>query len=266
MFPLFARGPRAREIHSRTVTIRMSRNPRNVPKSSPKKSKSSLPFIIIGVVLVAVTVAVVLMSRPNVVSNTPTRNTSASANPAQPSMPPQPGAPNPWARGASTRVQLEEFSDFQCPACGNLEPGLRRVIKDYGDRIRLVFRNYPLPMHKYAFVAARAAEAAGQQGKFWEMHDLLYDNQKEWSDSMEPRVQFESYATRLGLDVQRFKADMERQDLADRIKADMTRGNSVDVHGTPTVFLNGRELVPGKLVTEEDLRREIDAALAAAGQ
>jgi protein-disulfide isomerase len=138
-------------------------------------------------------------------------------------------------------------------------------VNDYGERVRLIFRNYPLPMHKYAFFAARAAEAAGQQGKFWEMHDALYDNQKEWSDSMEPRVQFDSYATRLGLDVQRFKADMERQDLTDRIKADMQRGNTLNVRGTPTVYLNGRELMPGKLVTEEDLRREIDAALGSAG-
>jgi protein-disulfide isomerase len=142
-----------------------------------------------------------------------------------------------------------------------LEPGLRKVVNDYGERVRLVFRNYPLPMHQYAFLAARAAEAAGQQGKFWEMHDALYDHQEEWSKSMEPRVQFDSYATRLGLDVQRFKTDMERPDIVERIKADMQRGSSLRVQGTPTVYLNGRELVPGKLVTEADLRKEIDAAL-----
>ena len=236
----------------------MSRNPKN----APAKSKSPLPFVIIGVVLVAVTAAVVLMSRPSTSdSSTPAPNLNTA--PAQ-RMAAQPGAPNPWAHGNSTaRVTLEEFSDFQCPACSGLEPGLRRVVKDYEDRgVRLIFRNYPLQMHKYAFLAARAAEAAGLQGKFWEMHDMLYDNQKEWSDSMEPRVQFDSYATRLGLDVQKFKADMERQDLADRIKADFMRGTSLGVKGTPTVYLNGRELVPGKLVTEEDLRREIEAALA----
>jgi len=235
----------------------MSRNPKN----APAKSKSPLPFVIIGVVLVAVTAAVVLMSRPSASnSSTPATNTNTGLTQRVPA---QPGASNPYTRGMPTaRVTVEEFSDFQCPACGGLEPGLRRVMQDYEGRgVRLIFRNYPLQMHKYAFLAARAAEAAGQQGKFWEMHDLLYDNQKEWSDSMEPRVQFDSYATRLGLDVQRFKADMERQDLADRIKADLARGNSLGVRGTPTVYLNGRELVPGKLVTEEDLRREIEAAL-----
>ena len=240
----------------------MSRNPNN----APAKSKSPLPFVIIGAVLVAVTAAVVLMSRPSASDSTPTQNSSPSQPQAQ-RQAPQPGASNPWSRGMPTaRVTVEEFSDFECPACGVLEPGLRRVIKDYEDRVRFVFRNYPLQMHKYAFLAARAAEAAGLQGKFWEMHDMLYDNQKEWSDSMEPRVQFDSYATRLGLDVQRFKADMERQDLAERIKSDLLRGNSLGVKGTPTVYLNGRELVPGKLVTEEDLRREIEAALGQSGK
>src|SRR5215204_3986383 len=240
----------------------MSRNPNN----APAKSKSRLPFVIIGAVLVAVTAAVVLMSRPSASNSSTPAPTASSPSQAQ-RQAPQPGAPNPWARGMPTaRVTVEEFSDFQCPACGALEPGLRRVMKNYEDRVQFIFRNFPLQMHKYAFLASRAAEAAGQQGKFWEMHDMIYDNQKEWGDSMEPRVQFDSYASRLGLDVQRFKADMERQDLADRIKADYARGLSLNVKGTPTIFLNGRELVPGKLVTEEDLRREIDAALGSTGK
>jgi protein-disulfide isomerase len=230
--------------------------------SKPEGAKRYLPFVIIGGVLVAVIVAVVLMSRPTTTNSATQQSSDAGANASQPTRGPMPGAPNPHARGgANAPVTLEEFSDFQCPACGGLEPGLRRVVNDYGERVRLVFRNFPLSMHRYAFQAARAAEAAGQQGKFWEMHDLIYDNQKEWSEAMEPRVQFDAYATRIGLDVQKFKADMERQDLADRIKADYARGMSLDVHGTPTVYLNGRELVPNKLVTEEDLRREIDAAL-----
>lgn len=251
----------------------MSRKP-PVSKSQaprPEAKKSALPFIIIGGVLVAVIVAVVLMSQRAASNDTAQQNTNVNANPGStPSAPRQiaAGAADPYARGATnTTVTLEEFSDFQCPACGGLEPGLRKVVKDYTDRgVKLVFRNYPLPMHRYAFFAARAAEAAGQQGKFWEMHDTLYDNQKEWSDSMEPRVQFDAYATRLGLDVQRFKADMEREDLTERIKADMQRGNTLNVRGTPTVYLNGRELMPGKLVTEEDLRRELDAALGSSGK
>jgi protein-disulfide isomerase len=239
--------------------------------SKPEGAKRFIPFVIIGGVLVAVIVAVVLMSRRASTDDTAPPQTASNASSPQAvnttPRQPTPGAPDPYSRGGQNApITLEEFSDFQCPACGVLEPGLRKVVKDYGARVKLVFRNYPLPMHRYAFFAARAAEAAGQQGKFWEMHDALYDNQDEWSKSMEPRVQFDSYAARLGLDVQRFKTDMERQDLSDRIKADMLRGNSLNVRGTPTVYLNGRELLPGKLVTEEDLRREIDAALGSSAK
>src|ERR1051325_3405905 len=142
----------------------MSRNPKNVPA----KSKSPLPFVIIGVVLVGVIAAVLLMSRQSASNSTPPSNTSAAPTPR---MAIQPGASNPYTRGMPTaRVTVEEFSDFQCPACGALEPGQRRVMKDYQDRGYLVFRKFPLQMHKYAPQAARAAEASGQQGKFWEMH------------------------------------------------------------------------------------------------
>ncbi|MCA1621116.1 MAG: DsbA family protein [Acidobacteria bacterium] len=234
---------------------------------NPKQSKSSLPFIIIGAVLAAVVVAVVLMSRRGGDETPPAPQNNSNFSPVQQTRAPQPGAPNPWAKGgAAAKLTLEEFSDFQCPACGGLAPGLSRVAKDYGDRIRVVFRHFPLAMHKYAFQASRAAEAAGRQGKFWEMHDMLYANQDEWKDAMEPRVQFDSYATRLGLDVQKFKTDMERPDLTERVKADYARGMSLGVKGTPTIYLNGRELVPGRLVTEEDLRREIDAALGSTGK
>lgn len=246
---------------------RKSPSPKS-PSPAPEAKKSVLPFVIIVGVLAAVIVGVVLMSQRASQDDAPAQanNSNAQATPAAPRQVAS-GAANPYSRGgANAPITLEEFSDFQCPACGVLEPGLRKVVSDYGERVRLVFRNYPLPMHQYALLAARAAEAAGQQGKFWEMHDALYDKQEEWSKAMEPRVQFDSYATRLGLDVQRFKADMERQDLVERIKADMLRGNSLNVRGTPTVYLNGRELLPGKLVTEADLRREIDAALGSSGK
>ena len=246
---------------TRTVLSRMS--------SNPEGAKRYAPFVIIGVVLAAVVVGIALMSRPNNANTStqqPTQNTLLSSASA-PQRTPTAGAPNPHARGGEkAAVTLEEFSDFQCPACGGLDPGLRSISRDYGERVRWVFRNFPLSMHKYAFIAARAAEAAGAQGKFWEMHDLLYDNQKDWVDAPEPRDLFASYAARLGLDVQRFRADLDRQDLADRIKADYERGISLNVRGTPTIFINGRELMPGKLPSEQDIRREIDAALSPAGK
>ncbi|HVF42332.1 MAG TPA: thioredoxin domain-containing protein [Pyrinomonadaceae bacterium] len=247
----------------------MSRKSPSPKSPSPTQGgkKSVLPFVIIGGVLVAVIAAVVLMSQRAPQDDPPPPQSNSNAAPTAAPRQVSPGVPDPYSRGgASAAVTLEEFSDFECPACGALEPGLRKVVNDYGARVRLIFRNFPLPMHRYALQAARAAEAAGQQGKFWEMHDALYDHQEEWSKAMEPRVQFDSYAARLGLDVQKFKSDMERTDLLERIKADVQRGNSLNVRGTPTVFLNGRELLPGKLVTEADLRREIDAALGGAAK
>ncbi|HST53864.1 MAG TPA: thioredoxin domain-containing protein [Pyrinomonadaceae bacterium] len=234
---------------------------------NPEGAKRSLPFIIIGGVLVAVIIAVFLMSRQNSNSNaTAQSNASANAVRLTPRTP-LTGAPNPHVRGVeSAAVTLEEFGDFECPACGGLDPGLRNISKDYGDRVRLIFREFPLQMHKYSFIAARAAEAAGAQGKFWEMHDMLYDHQEDWKDAPEPRDIFNSYATKLGLDVEKFKTDLERQDLADRIKQDYDRGVSLNVRGTPTLFVNGEELMPGKLPTEQDIRRAIDTTLASKGK
>jgi protein-disulfide isomerase len=236
--------------------------------SNPEGAKRFLPFVIIGGVLVAVVVAVVLMSRADN-SNTSAKNSLANAS-AAPQAPrtPLPGAPNPYTRGGGPNapVTLEEFSDFECPACRGLDPGLRSISRDYGERVRWVFRNFPLSMHKYSFIAARAAEAAGVQGKFWQMHDMLYDHQDDWKDAPEPRDLFNSYAAQIGLDVEKFKADLNRQDLADRIKQDYDRGISLNVKGTPTIFINGRELMPGKLPTEQDVRREIDATLASSGK
>ena len=234
--------------------------------SKPDGAKRVLPFIIIGAVFVAVLIAMVLMSRSGD-SNATQQNVSAAANVNMPTVSPktpQPGAPDPHVRGGETAaVTLEEFSDFQCPACGGLEPTLRKIEKEYGDRVRLIFRNFPLKQHKYAFIAARAAEAAGLQGKFWEMHDVIYDNQKEWSEAPEPRTFFDTYATRLGLDVQRLKADMERQDVADRVVADYNRGLSLNVGGTPSIYLNGQQLSADDTLKEPNLRAKIDEALSA---
>src|ERR1044072_1595714 len=134
---------------------------RKSPSPAPEGKKSVLPFVIIGGVLVAVIAAIVLMSQRAADDNTPPHN-NANASPT-PTGPRQTtaGAPDPYARGgARAAVTLEEFSDFECPACGELVPRLRKVVSYYGERVLLVFRNFPLPMHKSAFLAARAAEAA----------------------------------------------------------------------------------------------------------
>jgi len=119
-------------------------------------------------------------------------------------------------------------------------------------------------MHRNAALAARAAEAAGLQGRFWEMHDTLYDNQKEWSDLPDPRPKFAEYAQRAGVsDVERFKTDLEGQSVGARIVADVRRASSLGVSATPSVFVNGVQV---RGLAESDLRREIETALAGAGR
>ncbi|HEV2864725.1 MAG TPA: thioredoxin domain-containing protein [Pyrinomonadaceae bacterium] len=246
------------------------------PKPNAAPKNRYLPFVIIGAVLVAALLALLWLTRSDGESpaaNTPNANANqrAASNapnvPAGPRRGEQPGAPNPHFRGgASAPVTLEEFGDFQCPPCGRLYASLKKIEHDYGDRLKVVFRNYPLQqMHKNAFSAARAAEAAGLQGKFFEMHDLLYENQTEWGESPEPRPIYTDYANRIGLNVEKFLADMARQDVADRIQADFNRGSSLGVRGTPTVFLNGRELNANDTLDDQKLRAQIDAAFAAVG-
>ena len=158
---------------------------------------------------------------------------------------------------------LEEFGDYQCPPCGNFYPEVEKLRAEYGDRLRLVFRQFPLTQaHANAMIAAHAAEAAGRQDKFWEMHDRLFRNQREWSKAGDPRPIFADYARALGLDVERFTRDMSGMEVDARVVADHERAKSLGVTSTPTFFLNGRELPPDKLKTPADLRTALDAALA----
>ena len=145
--------------------------------------KRNLPLLLIaGVLLAAFAVGVLLFKTMKQPSEA---QTNANANHAAPSA----GAEPPHVRGVeSAPVTLEEFGDFECPPCGGLYPILKDIEREYGDRLRVVFRQYPLSqIHKHAYDAARAAEAAGVQGKFWEMHDLLYEKQSEWTVAPDPR-------------------------------------------------------------------------------
>ncbi len=246
----------------------------------PQKSKSYLPFVIIGVVLLAVVVGATLMMRPKdadvpAQTNAPSNATASNASSPATAPPVSPvrragaaGAQPPHTKGGQNAVVvIEEFADYQCPPCGNMHPVLQKIVDDHGDRVRVVFRNFPLQqIHKNAFTAARAAEAAGLQGKFWQMNDMIYKNQDLWKDSPEPRPIFQSYASRVGLDVEKFKADMDNQAVTSRIIADAERGGSLGVKGTPTLFLNGRELTADQSLSEPSLRAQVEAALAAKPQ
>ena len=167
---------------------------------------------------------------------------------------------------ADAPVKIEEFGDFECPPCGMFHPILEQMHAEFGDKLQITFREFPLvPTHQHALAAASAAEAAGLQGKFWEMHNLIYEHQNDWKKQFDVRPIFEGYAKQIGLDVDRYKRDMNGDLVAQRIFQDGKRGHSLGVKGTPTVFMNGRE-VPFENLPAEKLRVVIQNELRSSGR
>jgi protein-disulfide isomerase len=212
--------------------------------------RRSLPLAIIGAVLLAAAGSGLLLYRAN---NSSTPLKIAAGKPG--------GEPSHIRGSGQARVTLEEFGDFQCMPCGFLAATLLKVEHDYATSVRVIFRHFPLSNHAHAFTAACAAEAAGLQGRFWEMHDLLFQNARHWSKEDHPRPFFDGYAATLGLDVERFKKDMESEQVKARIRADQERGVSIGVDRTPTLFMNGVQ-IPYASLDAPDLRRTIDAELS----
>lgn len=185
--------------------------------------------------------------------------------------------------GTKAKVTLEEYGDFQCAPCGRVYPILKAIEHDYGDRLRVVFRHMPITRHEHAPLAARAAEAAGLQGKFWEMHDLLFENSSRWTkgiDATEPepspsrrflspvlamdievRDVFAHYAELLNLDVDRFKQDLDSDVLKARVESDRSRGAGQGIDRTPTIYVNGHIVPAPAVLTDEGLRAAIEAAI-----
>jgi protein-disulfide isomerase len=159
-------------------------------------------------------------------------------------------------------VTVEEFGDYQCPPCGTLAEPINQLEKEFRPHVRIIFYNFPLVTHQHARTAACAAEAAGLQGKFWEMHDLIYREQPNWSKAADVQPLFASYAGMLGLDLERFKKDMQSDAVKSRVDADQKRGTSIGVQNTPTVFLNNRAIPPADLPPER-LRATVAAAVKA---
>jgi len=139
-------------------------------------------------------------------------------------------------------VKIVEFADLQCPACRTAQPIIKSMLEKHKDQVYFVWRHYPLSTHKNARPAARAAEAAAAQGKFFEMTDILYTKQPEWSEKSDPKELFAGYAQELGLDVEKFKSDLDAS--YDAIDRDYADGNKIGVSSTPTFFING-EKKPG---------------------
>ena len=147
-----------------------------------------------------------------------------------------------WIKGpADAQITFLEYSDLQCPYCAQLEPILSEVLKAYPNDVRLVFRHWPLGFHPNAPLAAQAAEAAGKQGKFFDMLDLIFAGQSEWSEKS--TADFETWlkgkAATLGLDAAKFNQDLQDPVIVQKIKDDQTAGNNLGLQGTPTLYING---------------------------
>lgn len=144
-----------------------------------------------------------------------------------------PGA-SPVRGPADAKITIIEFSDFQCPFCKRGKDTMEAVMKKYPTQVKVAFKNLPLPFHEQALPAAKAALAAGKQGKFWEMHDLLFDNQAKLGDAG-----FLEFAKTLNLNIDQFKKDMASADVAKQIKEDKDLGEKLGIQGTPGFFVNG---------------------------
>jgi protein-disulfide isomerase len=239
---------------------------------NPKSTmKSFVPLIlIVAVLLIALGTFWYMTGARTDSSSSSTANVSRTATGSPETTPVNSGvagAEPPHAIGPpDAPATIEEFGDFECPPCGLLHPVLKTMEQEFGQRLRVIFREFPLvPTHQHALNAARAAEAAGLQGKFWEMHGLLYDNQKAWHEAFDTRPIFEGYAQKIGLDMTRYRSDLTSQTVEQRIFLDGKRAHSLGVKGTPTVFLNGRE-VPFEELEPQKLRVHIAREIASSNK
>lgn len=171
---------------------------------------------------------------------------------------------NEWVKGnTDALVILVEYSDFQCPACAYFHDLINKIVAEFGSKTAFVYRHYPLPQHKVAPYAAYAAEAAGTQGKFFEMHDLIFENQNIWSNQpiADAKVTFLQYATEIGIaDLEKFKNDFESEQVMDAVEDDLDYATKIGLNSTPTFFLNGQQIANPSNYEQfrELIRAEID--------
>ena len=182
--------------------------------------------------------------------------TGAAAS--EPSRTPPPGPDDISFGPADAALSVVEYSDFQCPFCAEYAAMLTSLREKYGDQVKFVYRFYPLANHEYATITAKAAYAAFLQGKFWEMHDLLFANQKEWSESDDPRPYLDAYAESLGLDLDKFHADADAQSTTDFITQQAAEGKAGGVTHTPWFVIDDSVVLPRSL---EEFDKLIQAAL-----
>jgi protein-disulfide isomerase len=243
------------------------------------------PFIAIGAVLLAAigVIAYALQQTSGPAFEKPPTTTSTPAATKTDAGP----APTPFimlpphSRGnKAAAVKLEEFGDYQCPSCAFMFQELKKIEAEYAGRIQFSFSHFPIvARHPYAMIAVRAAEAANLQGKFWEMHDKLYEAQKDWGfidkddkpakTEAEVREMFVTYAGELKLDVAKFKQDLEKPELEKQATSDLQRGQSLGVRGTPALFMSSPMMQPNQLkpemMTPDGIRKALDYLIEQSG-
>lgn len=156
------------------------------------------------------------------------------------------------------KAVLVEFGDFQCPACASYHTLTKKLLEEYKDNLTFVFRNYPLGQHKFANSSAYAAEAAGKQGKYFEMFDRLYENQAKWTNQNNAEEIFKEYAKEIGLDMAKYDQDVKSDEVKKKVEKDRTDGNLLGVNSTPTFYLNGEKL--SSVRSYEDFQTLVKAA------
>ncbi len=233
------------------ITIKQQRDLKQEMKEQKRqaakkqeRTKTIVTWSIVGIALVGI-IALVMVTRSGNTTSGPVAPVTSADH----------------IQGATTAPAiLIEYSDFECPACGAFYPMVKNLQKKYGDKLTVVYRNYPLTqLHPYAQLAAQAAEAANLQGKFWEMHDLLFSRQTTWPTDSNVKQDFIDYAKELSLDTTKFSSDLESTTVKDRVQRDIDSGNVINIQGTPTFFLNGKQLTNPS--SEDAFAKLIDAAL-----
>ena len=216
-------------------------------------NKKLKPLIVILVAIAVAAGAAMLLSRQETATSESQASAAISQQPlsspgssADPNFLPQswPGGKGGRVRGSeSAPVTIVEFGDYQCPSCGGFHPVIKELLKREGDNLKFEFHHFPLiQIHANALAASKAAEAAGEQGKYWEMNDALYINQSQWSALPNVEAEFASYAARLGMDPNRFLQSFRSPEIEARVLADVERGRSAQVDATPTFFVNGQRI------------------------
>ncbi len=241
----------------------------NEKETSNKNSGSSAtPFVIIGLIVLVTIVGIWWISQSGDKADGTNQNSSNTTTTDQTQQAvsnyakaPAGASPETFKGSPNALVVLEEFADFQCAACAAAHPVFNEIVSAYGSKIKFVFRNFPLiQTHPKAYDAAVAVEAAGFQGKFWEMQNLLFANQQKWSTVTDHRKTFEEYAKTIGLDVDKFTTDSLGLNAKTRVDADMRRGIAINLSSTPSLYVNGKP-VPFEQMTVAGIKAVVDAEL-----